>query len=259
MTIIDSHMHVGTVDGLDMPDHLVVPAMERYGVDFGLLSNIEGGEYGRDGLIPEWQRKDQREANDRVLALAHENPGRLGCQFWIRPALEGYAPWIEGYLREHARIFRALKFHPYRAAMNATHENLVPYYRLASRLGIPVAVHTADDENSRVWFAVEAARRNPCVNFILVHMGLGTDNGEAIEAMRELPNVYGDTTWVPVESVMRAIRECGSEKVIFGTDSPIDGLDTYEKYGGLMEALDGLDQSDRENVLFRNAVRLFGL
>jgi len=257
--IIDSHMHVGTIDDLDMPDYLVIPAMERYGIAFGLLSNIEGGEFGKYGRIPDNLQKNQREANDRVLELVLHNPSALAGQFWIRPALEGYAPWIEQYLRTNSSYFCAIKFHQFRANMNITHENLIPYINLAERLSLPFVVHTATDEFSAPEFVLEAARRNPGVNFILVHMGLGTDNGMAIECIRSLPNIYGDTTWVSPESVLRAIGECGSEKIIFGTDSPIDGIDTYSKYSDLLTRLDSIAPHDRENVLFNNSIRLFNL
>lgn len=47
------------------------------------------------------------------------------------------------------------------------------------------------------------------VNFIMGHMGLETDNKEAIELIGKLPNLYGDTAWIDPEHVIKMIRKYG--------------------------------------------------
>jgi predicted TIM-barrel fold metal-dependent hydrolase len=131
---------------------------------------------------------------------------------------------------------------------------------LAEELDIPFAVHTAEDENSKVKYLYETAKENPKVNFIAVHMGLGTDNQEAIEYISKLDNLYGDTTWVSKENVLEAVKKCGSKKIMFGTDAIIDGTNTYEKYLTMFEYLhENLSEEDFENVFRYNARRLFDL
>ncbi len=71
-----------------------------------------------------------------------------------------------------------------------------------------------------------AAKRHPSIDFVMVHMDLGTDNKAALDLLGTLPNLYGDTTWVPVSTTVEAIRRYGSKKMLFGTDNPIDGPDT---------------------------------
>ena len=71
------------------------------------------------------------------------------------------------------------------------------------------------------------AKRHPKVSFVMVHMGLGTDNTEAIALVSKLPNLYGDTTWVSLQSTFNLIHAAGIGKVLFGSDNPIDGKDTY--------------------------------
>ena len=61
----------------------------------------------------------------------------------------------------------------------------------------------------------------------MVHLGLGTDNKEAIELCQKQDNLYGDTTWVSTKSALYFIEKCGAHKLMFGSDSPIDGKDTY--------------------------------
>ena len=84
----------------------------------------------------------------------------------------------------------------------------------------------------------------------------------------KLENLYGDTTWVPVGSTVEAIRRWGSEKVLFGSDSPIDGRDTYlhnrtgdrslyQEYFHEFKEL--VSAEDYDNVMYKNAQRLFGI
>ena len=99
-------------------------------------------------------------------------------------------------------------------------------------------------------------------------MDLGSDNSQAIELLGRLSNLYGDTTWVPVESTLKAIKKWGSEKILFGSDNPIDGKDTYlhnktgdrslyQQYFNEFQAM--VSKEDYENIMYKNAERLFGI
>ena len=83
-----------------------------------------------------------------------------------------------------------------------------------------------------------------------------------------LPNLYGDTTWVPVKSTVQAIEKWGSEKILFGSDNPIDGKDTYlhnrtgdrslyQEY--FHEFRERVCEEDYDNVMYKSAQRLFGI
>ena len=99
-------------------------------------------------------------------------------------------------------------------------------------------------------------------------MDLGTDNSHALDLLGRLPNLYGDTTWVPVKTTVEAIRRYGSEKMLFGTDNPIDGPDTllhnqkgerslYQQYFNELKKL--ISEADYKNLMYKNAVKLFGI
>ncbi|MDE5898453.1 MAG: amidohydrolase, partial [Treponemataceae bacterium] len=109
---------------------------------------------------------------------------------------------------------------------------------------------------------------HPGVRFVMAHLGLGTDNSAAIEAAAETPNLYGDTAWVPMEGARRFLEKAGSGRLLFGSDLPIDGLDTYHHnprgersvYQDYFHRLPALvPPEDYENVMWRSAARLFGL
>ena len=111
-----------------------------------------------------------------------------------------------------------------------------------------------------------AAKRHPEIDFVMVHMDLGTDNRQALDLLGKLPNLYGDTTWVPLATTLEAIHRYGSKKMLFGTDNPIDGADTllhnktgdrslYQQY---FHELRGQISADAyADLMYKNAQRVF--
>ena len=43
--IIDSHVHIGNMLGFNMPEEMVLKSMEKYNIDFSLVSNIDSAEF----------------------------------------------------------------------------------------------------------------------------------------------------------------------------------------------------------------------
>lgn len=259
--IIDTHMHIGEILNFDMKETIVLATLSKYKIDFGIVSNIQAAEFGHDlEEIPRKFQIGQKQANLRTLTFVKNNINKVKGAFWIKPNLEGYAPWIEDFLVENKEYFCAIKIHPFHSKISVTDEKVRPYIELAEKLELPVVIHTAGDIYADAQNVYEIALQYPKVNFVMVHLGLGTDNEKAITLLEKLPNLYGDTTWVKVDNVLKAINKCGSEKLLFGTDSPIDGVDTYEKYEQLIETLKKkLTEEEYENVMFKNAIKLFGL
>ncbi|MCX7922854.1 MAG: amidohydrolase family protein [Clostridia bacterium] len=259
--ILDSHIHIGAIMKFDMSEEIVIRSMDRYNIGVAIVSNVEGVEFDSDlNELPPHFQKSQESINTRVLNFVKQHPAKLKGLYWIKPHLEGYSSKIEEFMVNNKEHFVGFKFHQYHSKMRFTDEKLVPYLNLARKLNVPFALHTASEEISLCEHVYSIATAYPDVNFIMVHMGLGTDNEGAIKLIKQLPNLYGDTTWVSIDSVLKAVRECGSEKILFGTDSPIDGVDTYEKYLDMISAIrTKLSEKDADNVLYRNAMRIFNL
>ena len=76
--LIDTHVHVGGgVLGYDMEEDMVLTAMQRYGIDYALVSNCDAVEVDHDQkLIPGEQQISQEECLKRVLALARKRVGK---------------------------------------------------------------------------------------------------------------------------------------------------------------------------------------
>lgn len=73
---------------------------------------------------------------------------------------------------------------------------------------------------------------------------------------------------MPIESTLKAIQKWGSEKILFGSDNPIDGKDTYlhnpkgdrslyQQYFNEFKTM--VNKADYDNIMYKNAERLFGI
>jgi hypothetical protein len=126
--------------------------------------------------------------------------------------------------------FRGLKLHPYLDQRAADDPAMDPYLALARRHRVPVQVHSAADDASRPERVLALAARFPEVPVVMVHSGLGiAERGAVLEAARERPNLYLETSWVPADWVVAAIETVDSSRTLFGTDATVDGPLHYEQ------------------------------
>lgn len=266
--IIDAHVHIGggPVE-FDMPEAVVLESMEKYNIDICLISNADSGEYGHElELIPDEEQINQKQSLKRAIQFAKENEGRIFAGFWCKPHHEFLDEEIEKLIAENRKYLVFLKVHPYHSHLAFDDDKMIPYLDLAVKYNLPVVVHTGSSYNDSPERVYNMAKRYPQLKFILAHMGLGTDNQFAIELMAKADNLYADTAWVPVSTTLEVIKRYGSKRVVFGTDSPIDGVDTYycnkegepslyrQYFGELKEML---FEEDYENLMWKTAKELF--
>jgi uncharacterized protein len=89
-------------------------------------------------------------------------------------------------------------------------------------------------------------------------MELATNHKDAILYIKECPNLYGDTTMVDTDDVIKEIRFCGSKKILFGSDEVVFGKESYKKYDNLKEKLGNMIyRMEVENLFCNNAKQIF--
>lgn len=266
--MIDSHVHIGgDAAGFEMNEALVLQSMAKYGIDISIVSNGDSVEYGENHLkLPTKMQTPQEKTLARIIRFCRSNPGKIYGAFWCKPHHELVTERIDQMIGENRDIIVALKVHPFLSDLSFSHEKMVPYLDLAAKHNLPVIVHTANDIVDSPLRVYEMACKYPQLKFVMAHMGLGTDNTLALDLMEKAENLYADTTWVPVETTLEVIRRYGSGRVLFGSDNPIDGPDTYwsnplgepglyrQYFGPLKEMISG---EDYENLMDRTARRLF--
>ena len=268
--IIDAHVHIGgEAVGFVMTEEIVLKSMDKYHIDVCIISNGDSGEYGHDlEILPEEVQINQKETLQRAIRFAKENEGRIYAAFWCKPHHELLDEEIDKMISENRKHMIALKVHPYHSNLAFDDEKMIPYLDLAMKYNLPVIVHTGNGYNDSPERVYNMAKKYPQLKFIMAHMGLGTDNQLAIDLMAKADNLYADTTWVPVSTTLEVIKRYGSKRVMFGTDSPIDGVDTYHcnregepslyrQYFG--ELKDMISKEDYENLLCNTAKEVFGI
>lgn len=267
--IIDSHAHIGNLIVLNLSVRKVLWSMERYCVDYSLVSCIESTEYYNENKRLPWPlRKTTMQVCRKTVRAVKRHPKQLGALLWIQLGKPIPYEKLYRFIQKNRAYIYGFKIHPYRSQVAPDDPRVEPVYQLAKEFHLPVAAHTGDIEVAKTKRLYNAAKAHPDVNFIAVHMDLESGNREAIDCISQLPNLYGDTTWVPVESTLHAIEKCGSDKILFGTDNPIDGKthmefnragqrSLYQEY--LNEFQTMVSHEDYEKIMYKNAEKLFGI
>ena len=258
---IDSHAHIGRIFVYNLSYKRVLLSMEKYGVDFSLVSSFESIENDSRGKPVPWiLQKRQNRVLIRTVKSVKKAPDRLGALIWLKIRQETPNKRTYRLIEKYRRYIYGIKLHPYRSRTAPDDPRMQPVYELARHFGLPVVSHTGDCEEGDSRHLYNAAKANPDINFVAVHMDIDTDSKNVIGFIKELPNLYGDTTWVPYDNVLNAVRTCGSEKILFGSDNPMDGKDTlqYSKKF-FVDLKEDISEEDYENIMHKNAERLFGI
>ena len=267
--IIDTHAHIGSILNFNMTAEQLLRSMDKFGIAFTLFSDIEAVEFAHDGTpVPAYMQKPQNRVLEDTLAAAKTAPDRLGALPWLKIGSELPDDEFIETVRRNRDLIYGFKLHPFHSRVAPDDERLEPVYELAKELGLPIVSHTGGCEEARSIRLYNAAKAHPEIDFVMVHLDLGTDNREAIDLLGKLPNLYGDTTWVPIKSALEVIRRYGGKKLLFGTDNPIDGEDTllcnmfgerslYQQY--FNELREMLTADEYDDLMYRNAQRVFGI
>ena len=268
--LIDTHVHIGGgVLGYDMKEEMVWTEIEKYGIDYALVSDCDAVEVDHEQkLLPMEMQVPQEKSLRRVLAFARKHPEKIGVGVWVKPLTETLTEELETLIKDNLGIIYAIKLHPYHSKISPMDERVRPYLELAKKYQLPVISHTGGCEEAEPVHLYEAALAYPEIPFVMVHMGLGSDNKAALDLLGKADNLYGDTTWVKMATTEEAIRRYGSKKMMFGSDSPVDGIDTYlcnprgerSLYQDYFHVLpEKVDAESYADLMWRNAVRVFGL
>lgn len=267
--IIDTHVHIGKMLEFDMKKEEVLYSMERYGIDYSIVSDCRASEFDGDlNPIPPDEQFSQIECARGAVDFAKEYPDRIGAALWLKPFGECADKELYDFIEENRKYIKALKFHPFSSNFPFDDAKMDGYMELAEHFSLPVVSHTGGSDAASCKRVYNMAKRHPDINFVMVHMGLGTDNSEAIELISRLPNLYGDTAWVPVENTIKFINEVNDDRIIFGSDNPIDGKDTYVQnrtgqpsmyipYFNELKSL--ISEESYQKLMYLNAKKLFNL
>ncbi len=265
--IIDTHVHIGHMLNFHLTKEEVLYSMRQYGIDHSVVSCLNAAEFDHQlRPVPEPYLHSQTECLQEVLDFAKQYPQQISAAVWVRPHHETADTALYDMITRNRQYITAVKFHPYHSNTPFDDKRSEAFVELAAHYHLPVVVHTGGCEAAECIRVYRVAKKYPHTNFVMVHMGLGTDNQEAIDLIAQLPNLYGDTTWVPVSSALQLVRRAGADKLLFGSDNPIDGRDTYrcnrngdrslyQSYFHEFRSMVTPEEYDK--IMYQNALRLF--
>lgn len=177
--------------------------------------------------------------------------------------------------------FKGIKLYPCLQMVSAADERLFPLYETAAEFNAPVLVHfgvthapVSDYRFTNPLDLKMPSKLFPKTDFIIAHFGAGFFR-EALLLGFHSENIYLDTSgtnnWrlflpevMPLKEIFkRTLEVYGPDKILFGTDSALNGRAGYrtfvlnEQTTALSEI--GVSEEDRNKIMGGNAARLFGL
>ena len=275
--IIDMHTHT-------FPDKIAEKAIEKLkqagrivpftdGTMQGLKDSMQRAGIDYSVVLPVATNPEKvRSMNDVSIAMTGKD-GLIyfGC---MHPDC---AYWHEELGRIADAGLKGIKIHPVYQGVDIDDECFVRILTRAGELGLTVITHAGADigfpgkVHCHPEMVVRALKKAGPVRLILAHMG-GWKNWRDVEKLLPQENVLIDTSFAlgeitPLEAgdyseeerkllskeyFCRIVRAFGSERVLFGTDSP--WADQQKSVADIL-ALD-LTEKEKENILWRNAKKI---
>jgi len=279
--IIDFHTHT-------FPDRIAAAAIEKL-QEAGHIPAYTDGT--RQGLV---QSMDKAGIKISVVLPVATNPSKVQSMNDLSLQLSGQYcaiyfgcihPYMENAAQEIHRIARAglkgVKIHPVYQGVDIDDERFLRILEAAGEENMPIVMHAGDDigfpgvRHCTPRMIRKALMRVGPVQLVAAHMG-GWRNWEEAEQELADTSVMIDTSFslgsitpragekhyekeqlrlLDEEQFVRIVRAFGSQRVLFGTDSPWENQTTaLEKLNHLP-----LNEAEKQNILCENARKLLGI
>lgn len=263
----DIHQHLGEAAVMGESSEEFDPAkdfehrhriMDQYGIDTAAISPTSQYERPR-GL------RDTMAMNDRVADYRERYSERFPVAFGTVDPLQG----MENGMREIERMATSLSLQgvSWHHRMQGTwiaDARMYGFLEAVRDNGMVALIHVISESTLESPWGLEVlATKFPEVTFIALDPFTSPTQFQAMLLMADrLDNVYFDTAgiWLLGRFLEKWVKAQGSDRLIFGSDlitSPLSLNVPYVK----QEVDDSPDLSteDRENILWRNAQRIFDL
>lgn len=151
---------------------------------------------------------------------------------------------------------KGIKMHPTLNNYEADSPIVFPVMERIQKYGVPLLIHTWNDNLSHPSRIGKLAKLFPNIPFIMGHMGYEAYT-EAAFIAKELPNVYLDTTgfFNAERTLPTVVRIAGMEKILFGTDSP--ALNAHVEVARIKFA--DISEDAKKAIFYKNAKKLLNL
>lgn len=236
--VCDAHVHVGAFPRLQVTFTLddLTKTLDKYKIRSALVfTGYIDAENGTK-LIMKASEKD-----DRLYVLLRAQPTR-----YLDP---GYIKQTERILRNNERVI-GVKINPSTGKHKVTAHVYKELLRMLNDNRAVLLLHCGRWVEMSGWnYGIEIAKTYSHLTVVLAHMG-GTHPDlayPAIEAAKNLPNVYMDTSQTrQIQVIRKGIEELGASRILFGSDMP---------WGDYLQNLVGITQLDLDEETLRKVLR----
>lgn len=224
----------------------------------GLLASMKNAGIDKSIVLPIVTKPSQFRTLNQVASEYQE--GEVLSFGSLHPADDNYKEELR-QIKEMG--MKGIKLHP---DYQDTYFNDIRYKRIisyATELGLIVSVHAGldplcpEDIHCTPQMAAEVLRDVQPDKLVLAHLG-GNQQWEEVEEYIVGRDVYLDTAvifdYIGEEQFFRIMRNHGSDKILFATDSP------WAEQKRFVEVMKGLPvtEEERERMLWKNAAGLLG-
>lgn len=242
--IVDAHMHICRVPkffsrGSTLEE--VIDAMDRVGVNIGIISNL-------------WNTGEYWLGYEEVIHAVERYPGRFAGYISPNPNYDSFLK--DFYYCLDSCCFKGIKLHPIQNMLPFDHPLYCEVYGAAAKKAMPVLLHTWGTDDMHKMEVLAA--RFPDTTFIIGHSGGEVDAlVKAADAASKFDNLYLDTacsyTWYGTLGMM--VKKAGARKVLFGSDAVWNC--TAAAIGRVAYA--DITEEDKKLILGENARRIYNL
>lgn len=203
LIIWDAHVHIGRFRDIYFDPVQIALDLISLGVQRWIVSSTTLCE-GIDSFYESLKEFDAMESVAQGCAIPF---------LWVVPEMVND---LECYLD---RRFIGLKVHARAHRWSPNGKALQAVARIAAQKNMPLKLHTGGQKRCDAGSYFKLCRNNPDTKFILAH---GRPVDQALAVLKECSNVFVDTAFMPIEDVTTLIRYGMSDRILFGSDYPLD-------------------------------------
>ena len=239
--IFDFHVHVGQFNERYFSPEFVCKTLKYAGItDFAFSSTSHIISDDKCFLLKE---------REKVLEIT-KNHAHLFQ--WLTPDMLANTRLLDFWLDKNVE---GLKFQGRAYSWGPFSKSLEKIFAIAVERKLPILIHTGEDKKVRPTDYLKMCQKYKDVKVILGH---GRPLELVIPVLRECPNTYVDTAFMPGKEIKTLCSLGYKKRILFGTDAPIpklfykSSLTQYLKKRILTVQKLGVDISNAKNLLCKN-------
>jgi len=238
----DIHSHLGkTSSGEENTPTQLVEELKSYGITKTGISSLSG--------------ISTRQQNDLIYKSMCEYPEEIQGYAFIHPKAPDVFDELDKCLGEYK--MNGVKFHSWKHGYYPDNcPSLFDIFEKIQDYGVQVQMHSGTSPMSTPFPWADYARKFPKIDFVFTHMGYYEFGYSCIEAIKDLKNVWVETSGqFEVEVLEKARRELGAERIVFGVDWPYKIINIEIEKFYLMR----FNEAELEHIFYKNAEYLWRL